>query len=52
MMGNVGQIKEEIHKYLWNIGFTGWLDIKRDEVEKGICEIIDKYSGEQDETDN
>ena len=47
-MTDKGKLKEQIHEVLWKIGGdTGWLDVRLEEVEKPIMDILDE-SVEQD----
>lgn len=42
-MVDIEKIKEEIHELLWSIGGdTGWLDVRLEEVEKPIMDILAK----------
>ena len=44
---DIEKLKEEIHEVLWQIGGdTGWLDVRLEEVEKPIMDILDKQNTE------
>ena len=46
-MVDIEKLKEEIHEILWQIGGdTGWLDVRLEEVEKPIMDILDKQNAE------
>ena len=38
-------IRTEIHGYLCEVGYTGWIDISKNKIEGDIFKIIEKYMG-------
>ena len=41
------KIRAEIHEYLCEVGYTGWIDISKNKIEEDIFNIIDKYRAER-----